>query len=140
MTASRTASARDARSSCPRAAPRADSIAVSPSRWLASSRAARTAPAVASSSSCSEPMSSSDRDTTRLLASAARICGSPVDTWRPPRPGRLRHEETTAASRWASEPAWRAGMAAVSTVMSQEAALTPRPCGPRMDWPASAGP
>ena len=62
------ASAAVSRTSCQRVAPRAVSIADSPSRWPASSRATASRAAPASRKSSTALMASSDRATSRLLA------------------------------------------------------------------------
>ena len=62
------ASAAVSRSSCQRVAPRAVSMADSPSRWPASSRAEASSAAAASRNSSTAQMASSERATSRSLA------------------------------------------------------------------------
>ena len=85
-------------------------------------------------------MSSSDRDTTRLLARAARVWGRPVVTCRPPRPGRPRSEATAALSRCPRLATRPGGMRPASAVTSHDAALTGSPPGPSADGLTSIGP
>ncbi len=66
--ASGTASAVVSRSSCQRVAPRAASIADSPSRWPVSSRATASSAAAASRKISTAQMASSERATSTLLA------------------------------------------------------------------------
>jgi hypothetical protein len=95
---------------------------------------------MASNSSCSEPISSSDLATTRLLASPASTCGRPVLTCSPPRRWARVRVAAVAPSRCPSSPAWPGGMLAVCTPTSQEAALTGSPPGPSTAGLTSIGP
>ena len=114
------ASAAVSRTSCPRLAPRAVSIADSPSRWPASSRATASRAAAASRKSSTALMSSSERATSRLLAVPLSTVGRLVV--------RSRSGSCTAfasawrrASTWpATVPSSSAGTLAVSGWASQE--------------------
>ena len=64
--------------SCQRVAPRATSIADSPSRWPVSSRATASRAAAASRKSSTAQMASSERATSRLFAVPLTTAGRPV--------------------------------------------------------------
>jgi len=137
---SRAASAKETRPSCPRATPRADSSAFSSSRWVASNRAASAAAAVASRISCSEPISSRDLATTRLLPSADRVCGNVVAACRLLRSCRVCRDSISLPSRAPSAAVSLGAMLAVSTVTSQDAWPVVSLPGPSAAGATSMGP
>ena len=92
VTASMPDSAAFSRVSCLGDAPRADSSADSGSRWPASTREASNSAAATSTSSIRPPMTSTDRETTRLRPMPLSRPGRPVVTCRPPYRGELRAE------------------------------------------------
>ena len=108
------------RTSCHRVAPRATSIADSPSRWPASSRATASRAAPASRKSSTAQMASSERATSRLFAVPLTTAGRPVVMVRSGRftaPARLSRRPLTLAATVLSRPA---GMSAVRGTATQD--------------------
>jgi len=107
------------RTSCQRVAPRAVSIADSPSRWPDSSRAAASRAAAASRNSSTAQMASSERATSRSLAVPDSTAGRLVTS--------VRDGSCWAFARLARRPftlaatlvSWSAGMLAVCGSASQ---------------------
>ena len=119
-THSGTASAAASRTSCQRLAPRAVSMADSPSRCPASSRATASRAAAASRKSSTAQMSSRERATSRLLAVPLSTEGRPV--------ARVRSGSVIAWASASCRPftlsamvlSWSAGRLAVRGTASQE--------------------
>ena len=114
------ASAAVSRTSCQRVAPRAVSIADSPSRWPASSRATASRAAAASRESRTALMASSERATSRLLAVPLSTEGRLVVRLRSGNCSAFCSVCRSTSTRPATVPSSRAGMLAVCGWASQE--------------------
>jgi hypothetical protein len=119
ITHSGMASAAVNRTSCQRFAPRAVSMADSPSRWPASSRAAASRAAAASRNSSTAQMASSERATSRSLAIPSSTAGRLVMSVRDGSCWALASVDRRPFTLAATAVSWSAGMLSVCGSASQ---------------------